>query len=80
MIDFSRSGALGDLAADTGPTGSLVPLRDPTDRRADNDVGGRMDPSKSWRLAIPDPVTASSGFRAALDSQPRSDTSGEVRP
>ena len=79
-IDFSRAGALGDQAADMGPTGSLVPLRDPTDRRADNDVGGRMDPSKSWRLAIPDPVTASSGFRAALDSQPRSDASGEVRP
>ncbi|KLI63343.1 cell wall hydrolase [Aurantiacibacter marinus] len=46
--------------------------RDPTDRtdrRADNDVGGRMDPSQGWTLTIPDPATASSGYRAALQEQ-----------
>ncbi len=46
--------------------------RDPadrTDRRADNDVGGRMDPSQGWTLTIPDPAAASSGYRAALQEQ-----------
>jgi len=46
-----------------------VAERDPTDRRAENDVGGRLDTSTTWRLSIPDPVTASSGYRAALDGQ-----------
>lgn len=43
--------------------------RDPTDRRAENDVGGRMDPSSGWQLAIPDPTSASSGYRSALAEQ-----------
>jgi len=51
-----------DLAGDIAP-------RDPTDRRADNDIGGRLDPSSGFQLAIPDPTTASSGYRAALEGQ-----------
>lgn len=43
--------------------------RVPTDRRAENDVGGRMDPTVGWTLTIPDPTTASSGYRAALEEQ-----------
>lgn len=42
---------------------------DPTDRRSDNDVGGRLDPTSGWTLAIPDPTSASSGYRAALENQ-----------
>jgi spore germination cell wall hydrolase CwlJ-like protein len=30
-----------------------VPVREVTDRRADNDVGGRIDPTKTWRLTMP---------------------------
>jgi spore germination cell wall hydrolase CwlJ-like protein len=30
-----------------------APVREVTDRRADNDVGGRIDTSKGWRLTIP---------------------------
>jgi spore germination cell wall hydrolase CwlJ-like protein len=30
-----------------------APLREATDRRADNDVGGRIDTSKGWRLTMP---------------------------
>lgn len=37
-----------------------------TDRHAENDVGGRLDTTKEWRLSIPDPVTASSKYRAAV--------------
>ncbi len=39
------------------------------DRRAENDVGGRMDPSKGWRLSIPDPVRASAGYEATVAAQ-----------
>ncbi|WP_343808883.1 cell wall hydrolase [Alteraurantiacibacter aestuarii] len=44
---------------------------DPTDRRAANDVGGRMDPGKGWQLAIPDPADASSAYHASLREQDR---------
>ena len=37
-----------------------------TDRHAPTDVGGRLDVTKSWRLAIPDPVSASSRYHEAL--------------
>lgn len=37
-----------------------------TDRHAENDVGGRLDVTKEWRLIIPDPVSASSKYRAAV--------------
>lgn len=43
--------------------------RDPTDRRTESDVGGRIDPSKQWRLSIPDPVNASAGYYAAQYQQ-----------
>ncbi len=45
------------------------PVQDPTDRRAENDIGGRLDTSKDWRLAIPDPVNASAGYEASRQSQ-----------
>lgn len=47
---------------------ALLP-RDITDRRADNDVGGRIDTTKEWRLSIPDPTSASQGYKAALKDQ-----------
>jgi len=43
--------------------------RAPTERRADNDLGGRMDPNSGWRLAIPDPVAASKGLQSTLEKQ-----------
>lgn len=30
-----------------------APIRDVTDRRSDNDVGGRIDTTKTWRLTMP---------------------------
>lgn len=49
---------------------AVAPLApDPTDRRTDIDIGGRMDPSKQWRLAIPDPVHASAGYIASRIAQ-----------
>jgi hypothetical protein len=43
--------------------------RAPTERRADNDLGGRMDPNSGWRLSIPDPVAASKGLQSTLEQQ-----------
>lgn len=37
-----------------------------TDRHSADDVGGRLDVTKQWRLAIPDPVAASSRYRQAI--------------
>lgn len=34
-----------------------------TDRRTDNDVGGRIDPSKGWKLSIPMPTETASSYR-----------------
>jgi len=43
--------------------------RSPTERRADNDVGGRMDPAAGWTLSIPDPVAASKALQSTLEQQ-----------
>jgi spore germination cell wall hydrolase CwlJ-like protein len=43
--------------------------RIPSERRADNDIGGRMDPAAGWKLSIPDPVSASKSLQSALEQQ-----------
>jgi spore germination cell wall hydrolase CwlJ-like protein len=58
-----------ELGDDMGTQAMADQPRDITDRRADNDVGGRLDTSTGWTLSIPDPTTASSGYRAALEDQ-----------
>lgn len=39
-----------------------------TDRHAANDIGGRLDTTKAWRLSIPDPVQASARYRQAIET------------
>ncbi|MXO57926.1 cell wall hydrolase [Altererythrobacter gangjinensis] len=73
-LDFSKMRQAIELAgSDALNSGEILPgvpiIRDMTDRRADSDVGGRIDPSKQWRLSIPDPVTASAGYQAKLEQQ-----------
>ncbi len=46
----------------------MLPV-DKTDRRAENDVGGRLDTSTSWRLDIPAPVEAQSEYQKTLGAQ-----------
>ncbi len=65
QIDFARFDR-ADLPVAEPVTGVAALSPDPTDRRAENDIGGRLDTTKSWRLAIPDPVAASSSYRASL--------------
>lgn len=40
-----------------------------TDRHAEQDVGGRLDMTREWRLSIPDPAMASSRYRKLVDGQ-----------
>lgn len=44
-------------------------VRDPTDHRTDNDVGGRVDVTKGWTPNIPDPTQSKSRFDALTSSQ-----------
>ncbi len=66
-------GRFANAAADLPDTSAAtLPAhlqRIPTERRTDNDIGGRMDPASGWRLAIPDPVAASRGLQATLEQQ-----------
>ena len=43
---------------------TVAPLA--SDRHAENDVGGRIDTTKPWRLSIPDPTASTSRYRAAI--------------
>ena len=51
---------------------------DPTDRHATNDVGGRLNPAKEFRLNIPDPVEASRGYAATVANQAKSDADATI--
>jgi spore germination cell wall hydrolase CwlJ-like protein len=48
-----NSAAEGELTADELIAEIPAPVREVTDRRAENDVGGRIDTSKTWRLTMP---------------------------
>ena len=63
-----RSRALEDGTEVEVPTEQFAPgLTVPpevTDRHAENDVGGRIDMTKSWRPSIPDPVSGANRLQA----------------
>ncbi|WP_298309154.1 cell wall hydrolase [uncultured Erythrobacter sp.] len=40
-----------------------------SDRHTTNDVGGRIDTTKEWRLTIPDPVDMRSSYEASVSDQ-----------
>lgn len=45
----------------------------PTERRAENDVGGRLDTSKGWVLKIPAPAETKSSFSSITSQQAETD-------
>ena len=71
-LDFAalRSRALEDGTEVAVPAEQFAPgLTVPpeiTDRHAENDVGGRIDMTKTWRPSIPDPVTGSNRLQAVV--------------
>jgi len=52
----------------TAAAAQLLPP-DPTDRRAPQDVGGRLDVTKGWTLSIPTPAESRGAYAAALGRQ-----------
>ncbi|MHA6334658.1 cell wall hydrolase [Qipengyuania sp. CAU 1752] len=75
-INWSRFAASVVPGGEDSPdpmTEDLVPgltvSPDKKDRHAPNDVGGRIDTTKQWRLAIPDPVNAGTTYKATLAHQ-----------
>jgi hypothetical protein len=48
---------------------ALAISQDPTDRRAPEDVGGRLDVTKGWTLSIPSPEDSRGRLAGILDSQ-----------
>jgi hypothetical protein len=48
-----------------------------TDRHAPNDVGGRIDTTKSWRLSIPDPTQSHGAYEAARSVQGEASQAGD---
>lgn len=64
-----NAGTTGQPADDYLLAEAPMPLREVTDRRADNDVGGRIDPSKGWRLTMPMGIETRSSSNAAATVQ-----------
>ena len=81
MIDFAalanKVGSDDLLASAPILTEGLTVPPEVTDRHAPADVGGRLDVTKAWRLSIPDPVAASTRYRAALEGE-TSEAGGSV--
>ncbi|WP_332817728.1 cell wall hydrolase [Sphingopyxis sp.] len=48
---------------------AVAMVRDPTDRRTDTDVGGRVDVTKGWVPNIPDPTQSKSRFDSLTTQQ-----------
>ena len=72
----------GGSPAGTEEAGLAVAV-DPTDRRAPQDVGGRLDVTKGWTLSIPAPDETRGTYAAAIDRQsgagPASSNMSETR-
>ena len=61
----ATEGLPGEIVA----TDAVAPVRDPTDRRTDVDVGGRVDVTKGWVPNIPDPTQSKSRFDSLTSQQ-----------
>lgn len=64
-FDPSRFAKADEPVIDYPPIAALP------ERRAVNDVGGRMDPTKGWKLSIPDPVETKGALSSLLAAQQR---------
>src|SRR3546814_19438471 len=63
-FDPSRFARAAEPAIDYPPVAALP------ERRAANDVGGRMDPTKGWKTSIPD-AQASGGALSEMLARPQ---------
>ena len=80
-VDWSRfDGGEGVMAEDRASNADawvsgLTVAPSQTDRHTENDVGGRLDTTKQWRLSIPDPVASQSSLDNVVDAQSAHDDS-----
>ena len=58
----------------------LTVLPEVTDRHAENDVGGRIDMTKTWRPSIPDPVAGGKRLETVIASNQPAHAASEVNP
>ncbi len=81
-INAGKDALEGEELATEVATGPAALPPDPTDRRAENDIGGRIDVSKGWQLSIPLPSESSSAYQRAQMSQkaPVNPSNEEARP
>lgn len=66
---YQGGAATADAPADAAALAAVALPRDPTDHRADNDVGGRVDVTKGWVPSIPDPTKSQSRFDSLTSRQ-----------
>lgn len=62
-FDATRFATAPEPVIDYPPVAALP------ERRAANDVGGRMDPTKGWKLSIPDPTETKGALSSMLAAQ-----------
>lgn len=67
LADADADFAGQELEAQWVPGLTVAPTK--TDRHALNDVGGRIDTTKQWRLTIPDPTEMEGSYRSTLQEQ-----------
>lgn len=66
-FDPSRFTAVAEPVIDYPPVAALP------ERRAANDVGGRMDPSRGWKLSTPDPSDSGGALSSMLARQEKAE-------
>lgn len=67
-FDASHMASIAEPDIDYPPVAALP------ERRAANDVGGRMDPAKGWKLSIADPSQSSGALSSMLAAQEKART------
>ena len=84
-LDFAalRSRVLEDGTEVELPAEQFVPgltvLPAVTDRHAENDVGGRIDMTKTWRPSMPDPVSGANRLQAVIAANGPLPAASEVK-
>lgn len=67
--EISELYALPEFAEEEVFVPGLTVVPDKKDRHATNDVGGRLDTTKEWRLTIPDPIASKGKYEAMVAGQ-----------
>jgi Cell Wall Hydrolase len=75
----TEDGTIEEVPAELFAPGLTVPP-EVTDRHAENDVGGRIDMTKTWRPSIPDPVSSGNRLQAVVAGSHQPLAAAEATP